>query len=203
MIPAPAQGAVMITALEDDEETRAICAELNHEETDICTRIEREFLNRLEGGCTAPIGAIAFIKDETVSFQGVLLSPDGSKKIEVNRNEKLGEHHDIAHYCAGFIIERGGKRLMDDIENASKQTQVYSTKTLTESQRHSFGNDIVLDYHDFIKISLNRIPKTVLKSEIKNVIITSQNAVESLITNFSAVELHSKTSTVLEDVQDV
>ena len=45
MIPAPAQGAIMITALEEDEETRAICAEINHEETEICTNIEREFLN--------------------------------------------------------------------------------------------------------------------------------------------------------------
>jgi hydroxymethylbilane synthase len=31
MIPAPAQGAIMITALESDEETRAICSEINDE----------------------------------------------------------------------------------------------------------------------------------------------------------------------------
>ena len=61
MIPAPAQGAIMITALEEDEEIRTICAEINHEETEICTTIEREFLNRLEGGCTAPIGALAYL----------------------------------------------------------------------------------------------------------------------------------------------
>ena len=54
MVPAPAQGAVMITALEEDEESRTICAEINHEESQICTAIEREFLNKLEGGCTAP-----------------------------------------------------------------------------------------------------------------------------------------------------
>ncbi|MBL4888210.1 MAG: hydroxymethylbilane synthase, partial [Flavobacteriaceae bacterium] len=100
MVPAPAQGAIMITALEEDEAIRAICAELNHEESEICTGIERKFLNLLEGGCTAPIGAIAYIKDEHVIFQGVLLSPDGTKKIEVSRKEKLGEHHQIASFCA-------------------------------------------------------------------------------------------------------
>ena len=63
MIPAPAQGAIMITALEEDENVRTICAELNHEETEICTSIERDFLNKLEGGCTAPIGALAYIKE--------------------------------------------------------------------------------------------------------------------------------------------
>jgi len=61
MIPAPAQGAIMIAALAEDEETLAILAEINHQETEICTKIERDFLNKLEGGCTAPIGALAFI----------------------------------------------------------------------------------------------------------------------------------------------
>ena len=79
MIPAPAQGAVMITALESDEGIRTICSEINHEETEICTTIERKFLRQLEGGCTAPIGALAYIKNEEVNFKGILLSKDGSK----------------------------------------------------------------------------------------------------------------------------
>lgn len=192
MIPAPAQGAIMITALEDDEDIRAACAELNHEETEICTSIEREFLNKLEGGCTAPIGALAYIKDEEINFKGVLLSPDGSKRIDVTRVKKLGEHNDMAQFCADFVIERGGKRLMDIIKNSSKKTNVYSTKAFTEDQRLLFHEKVVADSSDFIKISLNRIHPRFLKNEIRNVIITSKNAVESLITNYSAIELQFK-----------
>ena len=192
MIPAPAQGAVMITALEEDEEIRAICAEINHEDTEICTTIEREFLSRLEGGCTAPIGAIAYIKDEQVLFQGVLLSKDGSKKIEVSRVEKLGEHHDIAAFCANYVIDRGGKRLMDDLKTVDKKVNVFSTKTLTEAQQNLFHNDIKVNSSDFIQINTNRIKPFLLKSEIKNVIITSKNAVEALITNIPAEELQFK-----------
>ncbi|WP_338357686.1 hydroxymethylbilane synthase [Yeosuana marina] len=189
MIPAPAQGAVMITALKENEYAVNACAELNDEETEICTTIEREFLNRLEGGCTAPIGALAKIKNEEVSFKGVLLSRDGSKKIEVTRVEKLGSHHTIAKFCADYVIERGGKRLMDELLRSEKQTMVYSTKTLTEDQRHLLNHKISVKSADFIKVSINRIPKTILKSNLKNIIITSKNAVESLITNFSAEEL--------------
>ncbi|WNH08547.1 hydroxymethylbilane synthase [Thalassobellus suaedae] len=192
MIPAPAQGAIMITALEDDEDIRAACAELNHEETEICTGIEREFLNKLEGGCTAPIGALAYIKDEEINFKGVLLSPDGSKRIDVTRVKKLGEHNDMAQFCADFVIERGGKRLMDIIKNSTKKTNVYSTKAFTEDQRLLFHEKVVADSSDFIKISLNRIHPRFLKNEIRNVIITSKNAVESLITNYSAIELQFK-----------
>ncbi len=191
MIPAPAQGAIMITAREEDEDFRAICSEINHEETEICTTIERQFLNLLEGGCSAPIGALAFIKNEEVSFQGVLLSLDGSKKIEVTRKEKVGSHHNIAQFAANYILDRGGNRLMDDLKNADKQTQVYSTKTLTEAQRHLFKN-IKVDSSDFLKISLNRIPKPVLKSKIDNVIITSQNAVEAITRVLPKEELQFK-----------
>jgi hydroxymethylbilane synthase len=192
MIPAPAQGAIMITALEEDDFVRTACAELNHEETEICTSIEREFLNKLEGGCTAPIGALAYIKDEEVHFKGVLLSENGSKRIDVTRVKKLGEHKDIAQFCADFIIERGGNRLMDTIKHSNRKTNVFSTKSLTEGQKLLFNENVVVDSSDFIKISLNRILPRFLKNEIKNVIITSKNAVESLTTNYSSIELQFK-----------
>ncbi|MCB4798403.1 hydroxymethylbilane synthase [Neotamlana laminarinivorans] len=192
MIPAPAQGAIMIAALAENDFAVEACEHLNHEETEICTTIEREFLNKLEGGCTAPIGALAKIKDEEVSFKGILLSKDGSKKIEVTRVEKLGKHHDIATYASNYIIERGGKRLMDDIKNEGKQTNVYSTKSLTEDQRLLFSDAIKAESSDFIKTNPNRILKHIIKNEIENVIITSKNAVDALLTNFSAPELQFK-----------
>ena len=65
MIPAPAQGTIMISCLENDDFVKEACAKLNDYETQICVGIEREFLNLLEGGCTAPIGALAYIDKKT------------------------------------------------------------------------------------------------------------------------------------------
>ena len=192
MVPAPAQGAIMITALENDEQIRAICAEINHNDTKICTSIEREFLNRLEGGCTAPIGALALIKNGDIHFKGILLSKDGSKKIEVSKVAPLGKHNDLARFCSDYIIEKGGKTLMDTIKRSDKKTNIYSTKKLTEDQLQLFHNEVVAKSNDAVKISLNRIPKYVVKDEIKNVIITSKNTIEALLTNFSANELQFK-----------
>jgi hydroxymethylbilane synthase len=189
MVPAPAQGAIMITASEDNEELRTILTEINHKETEIATSIERKFLNLLEGGCSAPIGALAFIKEEEVHFQGVLLSLDGTRKIEVQRTVALGAHHDLAQFCADYIIERGGTRLMDTIKKVSKKANIFSTKTLTDDQKHQFSDTVISDHSDFIKISLNRMTATVLRPLPKNVVITSKNAVEALITNFSSEEL--------------
>jgi hydroxymethylbilane synthase len=192
MIPAPAQGAVMVAALESDEETRAILEEINHEETEISTAIEREFLNRLEGGCTAPIGALAYIKDEEVNFKAILLSTDGTKKIEVSKVVPLGSHHNLAEFCADYIIGKGGKVLIDQLQRGDKITNIYSTKKLTDDQLMSFHDDVIAESNDDIKINPNRLTKSVVRNEIENVIITSQNAVEALLTNFSAVELQFK-----------
>jgi len=193
MIPAPAQGAIMITALEADKETRAICAEINDEVTEICTTIEREFLNRLEGGCTAPIGAIAYInKEEELNFKGILLSKDGTKKIEVTKVVPLENRHNVAEFCADYIIGKGGKILIDELGRGDKVTNIYSTKKLTDDQQMLFHNDVVAESHNAIKISSNRLTKSVIRNEIQNVIITSKNAVESLLTNFSAPELQFK-----------
>ena len=192
MIPAPAQGTIMITALESDEEVRGICAEINHDETEICTTIEREFLNRLEGGCTAPIGALAFIKNEEVNFKGILLSKDGTKKIEISKVVPLGKHEDLAKFCADYVIGKGGKTLIDQLQRSDKTTNIYSTKKLTDDQVMLFHNAVVAESNDAIKISLNRISKSIIRNEIENVVITSKNAVEALLTNFSAPELQFK-----------
>lgn len=191
MVPAPAQGAIMITAREEDEEVLAICKEINHEETEICTTIERRFLNLLEGGCSAPIGALAFIKNEEVNFQGVLLSLDGTKKIEVTRIEKLGNHHNIAQFAADYVLERGGNRVMNELNDTDKVIQVFSTRNLSELQRQRFKN-VTVESTDFLKISLNRIAKPILKSPIENVIITSQNAVEAITASVPKEELQFK-----------
>jgi hydroxymethylbilane synthase len=193
MIPAPAQGAIMITALAENEYAIEAAAKLNNEETELCTTIERDFLNALEGGCTAPIGGYAYIKDEEVHFKGALLSKDGKQKIEVSKITKISEAHTIARYCAGTIIQKGGKQIMlDDFGETPKEIDVFSTKKLSESQIKLFHEDIEVNDSDFIKTRFNRIPPKVVRNEIENVVITSRNAVESLLNSFSADELQFK-----------
>lgn len=193
MLPAPAQGAIMVVAMEADEEIRAICAELNHERTEICVGLEREFLRILEGGCSAPIGALAYINnDDEVVIQGVLLTTDGSKKLEATFTAALGKHQDLGLECANSILARGGKRLMSEVQNATLSTHIYATKKLTEEQKRLFNVSIGVKSEDFIKISPNRISPTVLKSEFQNVVLTSQNAVEALLSNISPDELKFK-----------
>lgn len=195
MTPAPAQGAVMVACLKEDTYSLDACEQINHRETEICTTIERQFLQLLEGGCTAPIGALAYVdpKTEEINFKGVLLNKNGTKKISVSKTAKVGSHEYLAKDCADYIINRGGKELMlSDFEKDEKNMHVFSTKKLSEIQKELFHEDIDSESSDFIKIRFNRIPAKVVKNEIENVIITSKNGVESLLNSFLKQELHFK-----------
>ena len=81
--PAPAQGAIAVVSREDDTATAAICREFHHQETALCTGIERDFLNKLNGGCSAPIGAYAKVEEGILKLQTIVMDPEGEIKIEV------------------------------------------------------------------------------------------------------------------------
>ena len=115
MIPAPAQGAMTIAAMGTNTLALEACEKLNHAPTQICTRVEREFLRDLEGGCTAPIGAIASLDGAQLNLAGILLSLDGTKALKVNRTISADQIQGFGAQCAREILENGGSELMQEI----------------------------------------------------------------------------------------
>ena len=123
MIPAPAQGAMLVVAMQDDAFTLDALSQLNNIETEIVTYIERQFLKTLEGGCTAPIGALAIYNEEedNIHFQGVLFSLDGKEKIEVDKIVPIEEWKKLGFYSAQEVLNNGGTKLMTEIKNNLKK----------------------------------------------------------------------------------
>jgi hydroxymethylbilane synthase len=123
MIPAPAQGAMVVVAMANDEFTKDAVSQLNDIETEICTYIERQFLKTLEGGCTAPIGALARYDEEkdTIEFKGVLFSIDGKQKIEIEKSVDISEWKKLGFHSAQEILNTGGTELMTEIKKQLKK----------------------------------------------------------------------------------
>ena len=123
MIPAPAQGAMVVVCNADDFFSLDAVSQLNHIETEICTYIERQFLRTLEGGCTAPIGAIATYneKEDVIDFTGVLLSLDGKQKLQVTKTVAVSEWKKLGFHTAQEILSNGGESIMLSIKNKKKK----------------------------------------------------------------------------------
>ncbi len=123
MIPAPAQGAMLVVCNAEDFFSLEAVSQLNHIETEICTYIERQFLRTLEGGCTAPIGALAIYneKEDVIDFTGVLFSIDGKQKLEVKKTVEVSEWKKLGFHCAQEILVNGGTAVMTEIKEKLKK----------------------------------------------------------------------------------
>ena len=111
MVPAPAQGAIAVMCKEHRPEIERSMINLHHSETAICTRIERRFLQVLEGGCSAPLGAFAYVENMQVYFKGVLTSLDGSLREEIEVSMPLEHSSSLGDKAAESMMDR--KVVMD------------------------------------------------------------------------------------------
>lgn len=123
MVPAPAQGAMLVVVMDNNDYIIDAVSQLNDLETEIATHIERQFLRTLEGGCTAPIGAIAKYneKEDVIEFKGSLHSLDGKQKFEVEKVVPIKEWKKLGFFAAKEILENGGEALMTELRSQLKK----------------------------------------------------------------------------------
>lgn len=115
MLPAPAQGAIVIIGRKDDPRTSWLSELLNDENTDLCTRIERDFLSALMGGCTTPISALAQIEGNEVIFRGNVLTPDGKKIAEVTQRATKATVAALVFTAVEEIMQNGGQDIVNEL----------------------------------------------------------------------------------------
>ena len=113
MLPAPAQGAIMVVCREEDDFAARACIHFNHEDTALCTKIERDFLRALMGGCSTPISGKAEVIQGTVIFSGNILSPDGRLKKEIEKKVAHSNAENLGQEAGKDILESGGKEIID------------------------------------------------------------------------------------------
>ncbi|MFN1835036.1 hydroxymethylbilane synthase [Balneola sp. MJW-20] len=113
MIPAPAQGAVGIVSRNEIEIIR-ILQQIENTDVRTCVEVERSFLNRLEAGCSSPVGALATIFREQLSFKGAVLSPGGKNKLSLDRTVTIpSDPAALGRKLAEELIKKGALQLME------------------------------------------------------------------------------------------
>ena len=118
MIPAPAQGVVGIMCRKEDVETFEFLKTINNEETFMRSRIERQFLNKVEGGCSAPVGAFTTIANRNISLRAGVFDLDGQNNATTEKEVALPEAMNLGREAAEEVLAKGGKEIMKRIQNA-------------------------------------------------------------------------------------
>ncbi|MDB5208852.1 MAG: hemC [Flavisolibacter sp.] len=105
MLPAPAQGAIMVVCREGDDYPLQSCQPFNDDDTALCTKIERDFLHTLMGGCSTPISALAEVKKDKVVFKGNICSVDGKKKIDIEKEMDSVDSKELGLIAANRLLQ--------------------------------------------------------------------------------------------------
>lgn len=76
-LPALSQGAIGIEVRGRDENAIRAASSLNHRPTEIELACERAFQAALDGSCRTPIAGLARFAQDSLTFRGEVLAPDG------------------------------------------------------------------------------------------------------------------------------
>jgi len=126
MIPSMGQGALGIETTLDDEVLK-IVEVLNEETSEIETRIERDFVGRLEGSCTVPIGVNAtLLINGTVITKAILGTPDGKELLRDTNIGKKENFREIGKTLAEKMIGAGALEVLE------RATEIVEKSELTK-----------------------------------------------------------------------
>jgi hydroxymethylbilane synthase len=114
MVPAPGQGCLAVQARDDDEDTIAAAAPIDHPPSHRALDAERSLMWRLGGGCALPLGAHATVGMESIALTAVIATADGTTVLRAETEGATPE--DAAAFAAKELISQGAERILDDVE---------------------------------------------------------------------------------------
>ncbi|MCW2793941.1 MAG: hemC [Nocardioides sp.] len=115
MLPAPGQGALAIECRSADVELVADLGRLEDAHTRAAVDAERAVLATLEGGCSAPIGALAEVVEgdegDEMWVRAVALSPDGALSVRMSATGVPADAVGVGTRLANEMLADGAARL--------------------------------------------------------------------------------------------
>jgi hydroxymethylbilane synthase len=84
--PAVSQGAIGVCTRADDELARTWLQPLDDLPTRLATTAERALLQRIEGGCQVPLGALAIAAGRDIRLHAAVCALDGSRLLSAGGN---------------------------------------------------------------------------------------------------------------------
>jgi len=114
MLPAVGQGALGLEARAEDQAIRAALAALDDPASHMAVVAERSLLESLDGGCLAPIGALATVVSHNgrMRLEGVVLSRDGVNRLHGSVEGEVAEAIELGRRLAGLLLEQGAAALI-------------------------------------------------------------------------------------------
>jgi hydroxymethylbilane synthase len=114
-LPAVGQGAIGIEIRTGRPELAALLAPLNHAETALCVRAERAMSRMLQGGCQAPIGGYAVMREGKIYLRAFVADLEGIRFFRAEAEGEVDAPEAVGITVAQALIAQGADHLMTEI----------------------------------------------------------------------------------------
>ena len=110
-VPAPGQGAIAIVCRRDHKKTIAMLRRIEDPKSRAEISAERALIEKVEGGCRFPLGAVAVTKGNRLTLYASVFSADGSKNIKVKKTADVPGAEKLGSKVADMLIKQGAGEL--------------------------------------------------------------------------------------------
>ncbi|MDO4571078.1 MAG: hydroxymethylbilane synthase [Planctomycetia bacterium] len=118
ILPAVGQGAIALETREDDAETIAcLKRSLNCDKTFRCVQAERDMLRALQGGCSAPIGALCTYSDGLFTLWGRVAAVDG--RVILDKTRRDADTSSLGKILAEELLRDGAQDLIREARDSA------------------------------------------------------------------------------------
>ena len=135
MLPAPGQGALAVECRTDDDLAAQLREVLDDPRTRAAVEAERAVLATLEGGCSAPIGALADVVEgedgEELWVRAIALSPDGGLSVRMSATGDPADAAGVGDRLAKEMLADGAADLTHTNERLARQGAERMTRAKT------------------------------------------------------------------------
>jgi hydroxymethylbilane synthase len=114
-LPAVGQGALALEIREGDRGVQDLIRVIHHEATALCTKVEREFLGRLQGGCQVPIAGHAWIEGKRIFLKGLIADLEGRTIIEDQLEGAFADSSGLGIRLAESLLDQGGREILKEV----------------------------------------------------------------------------------------
>jgi len=116
VLPAPGQGALAVECRAADGELATLLGALDDPDSRTAVEAERALLAALEGGCTAPVGALAEVAEgdagPEIYLRGLVAAVDGSDAVRRSATGPTSDAPGVGRRLAAELLDLGAGRLM-------------------------------------------------------------------------------------------
>jgi hydroxymethylbilane synthase len=110
---APGQGAICIESRIGNARVAGMLAAINHVPTAQALACERAFLGALDGSCRTPIAGYATVEGGRLTFNGLILTPDGKRSHDISAEGSASDGAEIGRAAGEKLRRNAGTHFFD------------------------------------------------------------------------------------------